>query len=106
MLRQSSAVKSAFKMEIFEKELKGYGDASTIPYACGYVARHVSPSWSDDCARRGRHGMLNLLSSSKKRRPSKSSWLGKAWSRFMKLLTRMKKIIKMSRCTNEVKKKW
>jgi hypothetical protein len=54
----------------------------------------------------GDQGMTNLLSSSKKRRPSITSWLGKACSRFMKLLTRMKNMMKMSRWTKDVRKKW
>jgi hypothetical protein len=53
--------------------------------------------WIVEDIRCGGHGMLNLLSSSKKRRPSRSSWLGKAWSRFIKLLTRINNIMKISK---------
>lgn len=51
-------------------------------------------------------GIRNLLSSSKKRSPSNNNWLGKACWRFMKLLTRIKNMMKMSRCKGDVRKKW
>lgn len=51
-------------------------------------------------------GMMNLLSSIRKRSPSMTNWLGKACCRFMKLLTRMKNMMKMSRCIGDVRKKW
>ena len=35
-----------------------------------------------------------------------TSWLGNACCRFMKLLTRMKNMMKMSRCIGDVRKKW
>ena len=54
----------------------------------------------------GSQGKRNLLSSSKKRSPSIANWLGKACWRFMKLLTRMKNMMKMSRCIGDVMKKW
>jgi hypothetical protein len=57
-------------------------------------------------ARPSFQGMMNLLSSTRKRSPSITNWLGKACCRFMKLLTRMKNMIKMSRCMGDVRKKW
>jgi hypothetical protein len=51
-------------------------------------------------------GMMNLLSSMRKRSPSITRWAGNACCRFMKLLTRIKNMIKISRCIGEVRKKW